>query len=395
MVRLAAALVGSGGWGSLFCGLAADPQMKAAALERLEALGLADGGASFVRVVAASHQPAIDLFFTAGVDVNAVGAHGRTALLTAIRVCNWSMVSRLLAAGADVSRADEDGLTPLMAAVVNAHLPTIDELLKRGAPLYAVDRQRHTALHYAVAARRNAIIPRLLQEGPPSFEPCGDGADLLSHVFETRDPQIIGAILPHAPVVPRWTEGGCEAFNTALAARDLKLASLLISKHQAPPAPTSSAQPYVAYAVARGDLPLLQTLLDCGASPNISLNAPGDEAMRALIGENFARYYFEKEPGFTPLMLAAALRRVDCVRLLLDRGALRNQFTGGRSKLLGRNAPKRSSFSSAGRHPAGMNCASKWISARNARPCSAMGSRYSARIFRAARPKSQHPPANT
>jgi ankyrin repeat protein len=334
VVVLAAAFLLAGSGGDAFSAVAAAPAAKQSAIERLEAFGLANGGSEFIRVVAASHQPAIDLFFTAGVDVNAVGEHGRTALLTAIRVSDWALVERLIKAGADVGRADEEGLTPLMAAVVNGHISTIDQLLKRGAPLNALDRCGHSALHYAVATRKLAIIERLLAAGTPSAEPCCDGSDLLTLALQTRDPGIVAAILPNTPPRPHWTAATCEALNTALAARDLKLASMFIAKHTTPPAPTASAQPYVAYAVARGDLPLLQTLLDCGASPNATLDAPGDQAFRALVGESFVRYYIEKDQGFTPLMLAAGQRRTDCVRLLLDRGAVRNQYTTGGDKLL-------------------------------------------------------------
>lgn len=333
-VRVAAGLLVGGAAQPLLRANTAAAPSKAWALDRLEAYGFANGGPAFVRAVASSHRPTIDLFLAAGIDVNARGEHGRTALLTAIRVSDWSLVPRLLAAGADVTLADEDGVTPLMATVVTTHLPTFEELLKRGAPAGTVDRQRHTALHYAVAARQHAMVERLLQAAAPDFAPCCEDNDLLHHAFETRDPRIVSAILPHSPPLPRWTAKTCNAFNTALSARDLKLAQLLIAKHQAPPTPTPGAQPYVAYAVARGDLPLLQTLLDCGASPNATLDAPGDEALRALIGESFVRYYFEKEPGFTPLMFAAALRRADCVRLLLDRGAARTQYTTGRTRLL-------------------------------------------------------------
>lgn len=334
VVRFFAALLFGSGAGTFFPTMAAEPAGKLSAIEQLEAFGLANVGSEFVRVVAASHQPAIDLFFSAGVDVNAVGERNRTALLTAIRVSDWPMVQRLLKAGADVTRADENGLTPLMAAVVNAHQPTIEELLKRGAPLNALDQRGHSALHYAVAARKHAVIERLLAAGAPSAEPCCEGSDLLTHALETRDPRIVAAILPQTPPLTRWTPATCEALNTALQARDHKLASLFIAKHTAPPIPTPDAQPYVAYAIARGDLALLQTLLDCGASPNAILNASGDEAFRALVAGSFVRFYVEKEPGFTPLMLASALRRADLVRLLLDRGAARTQYTAGQSKLI-------------------------------------------------------------
>ncbi|MEA3211244.1 MAG: hypothetical protein QOE70_4301 [Chthoniobacter sp.] len=315
---------------------AAEPgsNAKQRATDRLEALGVARTGAAFVRVVAASHRPIIDLFFAAGIDVNAVGERGRTALIAAISARDWSTAARLIQAGADVRQADNSGLTPLMAAAMVGHLPTAQELLSRGAEQTAADRNGHTALHYAIAARQPALVDRLLQAHQPFPAECCEGKDLVAHALETHQAEIIDSILGQAPPLTRWSAEACEALNTALTTPDLKLAKFLISKHTAPPTPTEGGQPYLGYAVARNDSELLKTLLDCGADPNVTLEEFGDSEFRDLLKENFVRHYVEKAPGVTPLMVAAGLGRQDQVKLLLEHGANRLQFTRGRMQLL-------------------------------------------------------------
>lgn len=333
MMSAAALLLGSGNV-PLSANEVADATARTEATARLESLGLAHNDSSFVRVVAASHRPAIDLFFKAGADVNAVGERGRSALLAAVLARDWATTNRLLEAGADVQKADEQGLTPLMAAALAGHLPTVEKLIEKTANPLAVDANGHTALHFAIAAHKREIIERLLQTKPSFADQCCESKDLLGHALETHDPQIIEPVLAQVPTLEQWSAQAAEALQAALRAKDYKFAKLLISRHTVAPAPAPGAQPLLAYAIARGDTEQLKTLLECGVNPNSPLDAKGDAAFVALMGKNFVRHYLPKEAGITPLMVAAGMGRKDLVKLLLDGGADRLQSTRSRSRLL-------------------------------------------------------------
>ncbi|MGB8169830.1 MAG: L,D-transpeptidase family protein, partial [Chthoniobacteraceae bacterium] len=125
-----------------------------------------------------------------------------------------------------------------------------------------------------------------------------------------------------------------DALGTALDSGEMKFAKFLISKHAAPPTPVEGGQPFLAYAAARGDAKLLQTLLDCGADPNVTLDANNDSDFRDEIKQSAVRYYLDKSNGITPLMVAAGCGRPDLVKLLLDHGANRTQYTKGRMQLI-------------------------------------------------------------
>jgi ankyrin repeat protein len=310
----------------------ADPKQHA--LDRLEALSLAPTGPAFVRLVAASHQSIVDLFLKAGIDVNATGEGGRTALLAATLARDWQTADRLLKKGAETNRGDDVGVTPLMAAAMNGHIPAMQNLLSHGADPAAVDRRGHTALHYAVVAKKHGAIARLLQLQPSLPGACCEGENLVSHALATKDPLIVEPILSRTPALSNWSAAACEALNSALTGNQIATAKLLISRHTAPPVPAQSAQPFIAYAVVRGDASLLSRLIECGADPNVILDQPNDAIFNDLVAQSFVRHYLAKEPGFTALMLAAGMGRVECVKLLLEKGAKRLQGTDGRSRLL-------------------------------------------------------------
>lgn len=103
-----------------------------------------------------------------GVDVDAVGSHGNTALMYAAYYGHVPVIRALLANGADPdARSTEDGLeaeaTALMlaagSAFINNHAEVIRLLAEAGAELDARDALGRTALHHAAGR----AVPNALQ----------------------------------------------------------------------------------------------------------------------------------------------------------------------------------------------------------------------------------------
>jgi ankyrin repeat protein len=292
-----------------------------------------DGGA-FVRAVASAHQPLINLFLTAGINVNAVGEQGRTPLLVATLGRDWALARRLLAAGADPRLPDDKGLTPLMATSIAGHVPMLEALLAAGASREAIDDQRHTALYYAIAHQQTAARDALL-ECPQPLPPAAQGGnELADAALATGDRQFTELILRLLPGGLTWTPAARTAFAKALAARDTIFGPLLLAKYAAPPATADNMQPMLAYAVARGDLDQVNALLDFGANPNTTLDQSSDTAFRDAISSSALRFYLGRAPGLNVLMLAASLKKAACVKLLLEKGADRRIGTSGKMQLL-------------------------------------------------------------
>ena len=314
-------------WGAM-----ADESQRATA--RLELLGSSQTGEAFVRAVASQHRPIIDLFLDARIDVNAPGAGGRTALLAATFTGDGELANRLLAAGADPRRADTNGVTPLMIAALAGRLPIIAALRERGAALDDTDAAGRGALHYAVAAGQTAAVGQFLKTPGELAATLRDGQTLAELACATGDRRMLDLVLGGLPEKVEWFPGARAIFQQAMQTRDAALLWLFSQKFAGPAAPSASSQPWLAYAVADQDLPLLELLLACGADPNAVFDEPGDTGLRARISANFMREYVESEAGMTPLMLAAGLGQTDAVRMLLFAGANRSASTSGKSKLI-------------------------------------------------------------
>ena len=66
------------------------------------------------------------------VDVNALDAHGQTALILAIQNNHVDIVRALLAHGANPNTADSRGYTPLRAARTRANFAILEALERNG-----------------------------------------------------------------------------------------------------------------------------------------------------------------------------------------------------------------------------------------------------------------------
>ncbi len=260
--------------------------------------------------------------------------HAPLELLAAVQGRDWEKAKQLLAAGADPKAADENGLTPLMAAAIAGHVPTIEALIAAGAPLDAVDARVRTALGYAVALKKSTAIEALLAHQTSLPAAASGGDDLAASALDSGDPQLLDNILRRLPGGLKWTPAARIAFDKALAAHDTLMGPLLLAKYAGPPSLKDGAQPMLAYAVVKGNLEQVRTMLDYGADPDTTLDQPGDKSFRDLISSDYIRYYLDSTKGITVLMLAAGMKNTECVKLLLERGAARFASTKGKASLI-------------------------------------------------------------
>jgi hypothetical protein len=101
----------------------------------------------------------------AGADVNTRDRFGVTALMHAALYDEPDVVRLLLRAGADVNAADADGLTALMAAALEGNDRMVKALLAAGAYVNARDARGKTALAYAREQEHEEVVKILEAAG--------------------------------------------------------------------------------------------------------------------------------------------------------------------------------------------------------------------------------------
>jgi ankyrin repeat protein len=235
-----------------------------------------DGTTALEWAVHRDDVPIADALLSAGANVNAPNRYGVTAIALAAENGSAPMLERLLAAGADPNVPLPGGETPLHTAARTGRVAAIQTLLRHGAQVDARESLRgQTPLMWAAAEGYVGAIEALLAAK----------ADI--HARSTH------------PVRPTMPTNGAARNNTG--------GEITAAK---PTLPFGSMTPLL-FAVRRGQLDAVRTLLDHGANPN-------DAAV-----------VFERTGASTALMLAIANANYEVAALLLDRGADPNVMTQG------------------------------------------------------------------
>ena len=126
----------------------------------------ADGATALLWAAHWDDQETVELLLEAGADVNGADDYGVTPLMRASENASIATVDRLLAGGADPNGAQRSGLTALMVAARTGSIEVVRALVAHGADVNAATTETSaTALMWAVAAPHRAIVERLLAGG--------------------------------------------------------------------------------------------------------------------------------------------------------------------------------------------------------------------------------------
>lgn len=249
------------------------------------------------------NRDAVRAFLEKKADVNAPQADGTTALHWAARWDDSEMAGLLIRAGANVQAANHDGATPLFLATENGSAAMIETLLKGGADVNApVLSHGETALMMAARSGHVDAVKVLLDRGAQvNMQDTLRGTTALMWAAEQG----------HAAVVQLLTERGADVriqstVLTPPGRRGLGFASSNVifgaSGRAKPKEPTKGGLTALLFAVREGSLDCVQLLVAKGADVN----------QTAVDGSG-------------PLLVAVQNGRYDIARFLLEHGANPNQ----------------------------------------------------------------------
>jgi ankyrin repeat protein len=270
----------------------------------LPAAGL---GAADVRLADAAERGdrvAVVALLAQGLDVNAKGVDGATALHRAVHADHLDMVDLLLKAGATATAADRYGVTPLYLACVNGNAPLIARLLDAGADPNAVDPAGETALMTAARTGVPAALRLLLGRGArvdardPEFEQTA----LMLAVREDHAEAVELLIGRGAAVNAQTRQGSAPAFALPCKGTGCGSEGVGINRGGLPGrgrrAEVKGGMTALLYAARDGRPEMARMLLTAGADVEVA-----------------------DANGIRPLLMAALNNNLDVARLLLGKGA--------------------------------------------------------------------------
>ncbi len=274
-------------------------------------------------------------FLKKGVDPNARGKNGYTALIAAAGKGSLDVIELLLVRGADVNRASEEGWSALMEAVYREQAKTVERLLRAGADAGARERRNdRTALMIAAKTDEPDIVAALIAKGADP-NAAGDKRGLTAlHLALANDAlksvQIVTELLVAGADAGKAAKDGFTPLMAAVASGTVDKMSLILSEKAKVEAVTGDGRTALVLASGNGSSEMVRRLLAAGAhaAPPPDSRTPLAAAIRAGSADA-ARMLIDAgadpdrpdKGGRTPLTLAVLGSHDDLLRLLLDRGA--------------------------------------------------------------------------
>lgn len=129
------------------------------------------------------------------IDIDALSAHGTTALMEAARSGNQAGISELLKKGAKADIATPQSPAAIGLAARNGHFNIVTALAEHGADVNAPDSLLRTPLWQAVLERREDIIDYLLAKGASTATTDLQGQNLLMVAAQRGNVKLVTKLL--------------------------------------------------------------------------------------------------------------------------------------------------------------------------------------------------------
>jgi ankyrin repeat protein len=299
----------------------------------------ATGGNGFTALIVAAsrgHTSIIDLLLARGANLNKPNNVGWTALMEAAFRDEDRTVMHLLKAGAKTEGFEaKNGLTALMIAAKGDRPDAVTAMLAAGADVKVPDKKRGlTALNYALASPKHSsseIAVELLVSGADPEHKAKDGYTPLMSAVDSGKLAKISLVLSEKVSVDVQTEDGRRALTIAAGNGHEKLVERLL-KAGAKPDSNSAKITALTQALRANSDEAVKFLLKAGADPNraaaderkplmLAARAGLDESVRYLLDKGALINGRNKKDGTTALMWAANTGRKRIVEYLIDQGA--------------------------------------------------------------------------
>jgi len=261
------------------------------------------------------------ILLDAGGDPMATDRNGNTMLMSSAASGKEDILRALLERGVDVNAANRLGYTPLINAAYDRKLKAVRLLIAAGANVNAQTKDAFALTPLKAAGDKEPIRKALLDAGA-RLDPGLDQA--VGHIRERA------AEARSAGREPKFTKADVDAFLLAASHGDLNALRECLAAGMPVDSADDKSHTAVFRAITAGRMPAVEFLRQAGADwqsdpPDLgrlhAAAASGSADMVRMVLASGCDVNARDSNGFTPLIHAAILGRLEAVRALLEAGA--------------------------------------------------------------------------
>jgi len=251
-------------------------------------------------------------------DITVKDAEGKTALFKAVSTGEKKKVEQLILHGAEGKLVDESGRNYLHLSQIFGDNPELTEyFLKYELDPQALTKDGKNSLDLALEYSRIASAKVLIKNRTVSTKETFD------RLFNAGNREAIGLLVKSAQVDPNAAvSNGDTILIDALKQEDAVMVKLLLEQGADANLSGGDREPPISYATALHNYECMKLLLEAGADPNIEFQSPPASRFEEIIKtEGAIKWFIERDPGITPIMMACDQGFLENVVLLREHGA--------------------------------------------------------------------------
>jgi len=211
----------------------------------------------------------VELLLHRGADINATTNAGSVPLQGAAVAGYEAIVRLLVEKGANVNNANQAGYTPLTNAALSGSVPTMKCLVDAGASIEPKTAEEQVPLLCAINSRSPEAVEFLIRAGADPNRAVPNGRTPLMQVAMGNDTTVLKVLLDGGANYDAVANNGATALGEAVEFGCLNSAKYLIARGaRADGAEVGSGYTPLHFAVIRGEVPMVETVLPVTTDPN-------------------------------------------------------------------------------------------------------------------------------
>lgn len=223
---------------------------------------------SLIEAIENGEHNRVKSLLTEGVNINAKGENGLTALMFAISLGQTKIANLLIDGGADVNAKMRGSLTTLMMAALANRFEGVRLLINNGADMNAIDKEGRTVLMHTAFRGKIKVVKILLNAGANINAKSTKGETALMLAAYNGNREVLKLLINKGAEIDSKNDKGLTALMSAAVNGQVEIVKLLLNEGADVNMEAKNGATALIAAATYGRIKIAKLLIERGADVN-------------------------------------------------------------------------------------------------------------------------------